>query len=139
MVPNRQVVTILAPIKLLSTQTECARKVCWFHLAASLQPISPMKVIRHIPSWPPSQNIMGMKWHTMGWFSQSEPLASAMFSLGPEHYSLTAPCCLLKMGGPEPRTSSNDRSNHLALPHRPETWRGRNGGGLQSGGREART
>jgi hypothetical protein len=80
MAPNSLVGTISAPIKSSSTQTECARKVCWVHMAASLRRISPMKVIRHIPTWPPSQNIMGMKWHTMGWFSQSERLAGAMFS-----------------------------------------------------------
>src|SRR5260221_557721 len=38
------------------------------------------KAIRHTPTWSLSQKSMGMKWHTMGWLSQSERLTSGRFS-----------------------------------------------------------
>src|SRR5258707_1959180 len=80
MVQDNLALTIGAVVKSLSTQTECARRVSWVDRPASLRHILLTKAIRHTPTWSLSQKSMGMKWHTMGWLSQSERLTSGRFS-----------------------------------------------------------
>ena len=51
---------------------------------------------------------------------------------GRSRHSLTRECPVRKIKGPEGHAASNDRPNHLALPHRRETRRRRDGCGVQS-------